>query len=195
MLVHLVRHGEVDNPQGLVYGALPRFGLSIRGQRQAELAARHLADRPIAAVWSSPLERALRTAEVIAHPHGLAVKVDNTLVEWDHQGWTGLRWDHLPVERPGQLEAYLADPTQLDFAGESLDELARRIEQAIGRAADITPGELVVVGHQDPLQAGLLQLTGRPLHQLHQDPPQHASIITLRPGTPWIELGRWLPEG
>ena len=195
MLVHLVRHGEVENPQGLVYGALPHFGLSSRGQRQAELAARHLANLPLGAVWSSPLERALRTAEAIARPHRLPVEVDSDLVEWDHQGWTGLRWDQLSEERPGQLEAYLRDPTQLDFAGETIAELARRIVNAITRAAGATRGDLVVVGHQDPLQAGRLKLTGRPLRQLHQDPPGHASIITLQAGEPWRELGRWQPKG
>ncbi len=194
VLVHLVRHGEVENPEGLVYGDLPGFGLSARGRRQAQAAAQRLRLRPIVAVWSSPLERALRTAELIARHHQLPVRVEEELIEWRHDTWIGLPWDRLPELRPGELEAYLADPTDLSFVRESLADLAARVAGAIMAAIASGNGEAVVVGHQDPLQSARLLLTGTDLHRLHLDAPQHASIITLQPGDPWTEVERWQPE-
>ena len=68
--VHLVRHGEVHNPDHLVYASLPGFTLSERGEAQARAVARYLGRQPIVGVWSSPLERALRTAEPLAQRVG-----------------------------------------------------------------------------------------------------------------------------
>jgi broad specificity phosphatase PhoE len=79
--VHLVRHGEVENPGRTLYGRLPGFHLSEHGRQQAAAVARVLSARPVVAVWSGPLERALETAELIAEPHGLVVKVDERLSE------------------------------------------------------------------------------------------------------------------
>ena len=61
--LHLVRHGEVENPRGVIYGRLPGYNLSERGRRQAAAAARRLRDADLAAVWASPLERAQETAQ------------------------------------------------------------------------------------------------------------------------------------
>ena len=60
-VVHLLRHGEVYNPEHILYGRLPGYQLSLRGRQQAELAAKFLAARPIGYVVSSPLERARQT--------------------------------------------------------------------------------------------------------------------------------------
>ena len=108
--VHLVRHGEVDNPQHVVYAALPGFELSELGRLQAKEAARYLSRQPIVAVWSSPLERSLSTAAVIASRSGLPVSVDADLTEWKiADGWAGIVWEDLPIRRPGELEAYLEE--------------------------------------------------------------------------------------
>ncbi|MGH2820699.1 MAG: histidine phosphatase family protein, partial [Actinomycetota bacterium] len=79
--VHLVRHGEVENPRGIIYGRLPGYNLSERGQRQAGAAADRLAGERIGAVWSSPLERAQETAAAIASPHALEVVTDDRITE------------------------------------------------------------------------------------------------------------------
>ncbi|MFB0944461.1 MAG: histidine phosphatase family protein, partial [Candidatus Nanopelagicales bacterium] len=61
--VHLLRHGEVYNPQGVLYGRLPGYFLSDLGRKMADRAASALANRDIATVISSPMERAQQTAE------------------------------------------------------------------------------------------------------------------------------------
>lgn len=195
-VVHLVRHGEVENPRGVVYADLPGFGLTERGRHQARLAGEHLANRAVVAVWSSPLQRALETAGEIARRFGLPVLVDDQLTEWKLTGrWAGTPWVELPARFPGELEAYLDFPTRLPFSPESVEALARRVVGVISRISSVHPGgEVVVVSHQDPIQAARLHLTGGDLADLNLDKPEHASVITLRPGTPWEEVWVMSPE-
>src|SRR5262245_11847216 len=76
-----MRHGEVHNPGGILYGRLPDFPLSGRGQEQAEKVAVALSDHDIVAVIASPLQRAQETAAPIALGHGLEVLTDDDLIE------------------------------------------------------------------------------------------------------------------
>lgn len=193
--IHLVRHGEVHNPEHVVYADLPGFGLSPLGLAQARETARYLGSAPIVAVWSSPLQRALETAAPIAARAGVSVSVDDRLTEWALlKEWAGLRWDDLAEERPGQLEAYLADPTESKLGSETLSALARRITNAVRDVNQRhTDGDVVIVSHQDPVQAGRLALTGRELSTLHRDKPTHGSVITLTPGDSWHEVSYWEP--
>jgi broad specificity phosphatase PhoE len=195
-LVHLVRHGEVDNPGEIVYADLPGFRLSDRGRSQASRTARHLGSQPVVAVWSSPLERALQTAAIIASRFGLPVLVDDALTEWrlSHR-WAGTRWDELDRRFPGELDAYMHDPADLSFSPESLIELAGRVRGAVETIASRhDAGDVVVVGHQDPIQAARLALTGRSLVGLQNDKPGHATVITLRPRDGWREIASFTPE-
>lgn len=194
-LVHLVRHAEVENPDHLVYAALPGFPLSERGRRQARETARYLGSRPVVAVWSSPLERALETSSIIAARLTVPVRVEPDLVEWRlADGWAGICWEDLPEQRPGELEAYLATPWDLPFSPESLEALAERVADAVVSLHHRHPeGDVVVVSHQDPVQAARIRLTGGDLRRLGVDKPAHGSVVTLRPGSPWREEIRWEP--
>jgi broad specificity phosphatase PhoE len=80
-VVHMLRHGEVYNPTRILYGRLPGFRLSSLGEQMAQAAATALARRDVTHVISSPLERALQTAEPIAKEFGLPVEVDERLIE------------------------------------------------------------------------------------------------------------------
>lgn len=193
--VHLVRHGEAHNPAEVVYDSLPGFPLSRAGSVQARSVSRYLGSQPIVAVWSSPLQRALETATPIANRAGVPVLVDEELIEWSLLSrWAGTRWADLPTTHPGELEAYLDHPGVLDFADETLEMLAKRMTGAIKRIEGRSDaGDVVVVGHQDPIQAARLALTGRSLSGLHSNKPTHASVITLAPGPSWRELSFWEP--
>lgn len=190
-VAYLVRHGEVENPDGVVYADLPGYGLSEFGRTQAAEAARWLPSD--ATVVSSPLQRAVETARFIAD--GDPVLVDDELTEW-HLGrhWAGEVWARLDEVFPGELTAYLNHPHDLSFADESLAALANRIAGAIERHRRSVTGPLVVVSHQDPIQAGRLALTGKPLSSLQNDKPGHASVITLEfDDGRWRELELWEP--
>ncbi|NMH98000.1 histidine phosphatase family protein, partial [Pseudonocardia acidicola] len=79
-LVHFLRHGEVHNPAGVLYGRLPGFRLSENGRGQAEKVAKVLAEADLAAVVASPLQRAQETAAPIADTHGLRIVTEDGLI-------------------------------------------------------------------------------------------------------------------
>lgn len=194
-LVHLVRHAEVENPEHLVTGSLPGFGLSPHGLDQARRVGRYLGPRAVVAIWSSPLERALRTAEEIAGRSGVPVRVDQDLREWDLlERWRGRAWSALSDEFPGELDSYLEHPQDLPFSPETLDQLAERVVRVARRLdAEHPHGDVVVVSHQDPIQAARLRLTGSSVDGLQEQRPAHASVVTLRPGVVWAEETAWDP--
>lgn len=80
-VVHLVRHGEVHNPDGVLYGRRGGYHLSELGRQMADRVAEHLADRDITHVVASPLERAQETAQPVAKSHGLDLATDGRLIE------------------------------------------------------------------------------------------------------------------
>ena len=80
-VVHLLRHGEVENPTKVLYGRMPGFRLSSLGEQMAKAAAQSLAGRDITHVVASPLERAVQTAEPIAAQFSLEIEVDDRLIE------------------------------------------------------------------------------------------------------------------
>lgn len=81
-IIHLIRHGEVHNPEQVHYGRLPNFRLSHNGERQAQAAADFMRGRALAAIFSSPQQRTQQTAAFIAahHPH-LSVQIDERINE------------------------------------------------------------------------------------------------------------------
>ena len=166
-VVHLVRHGEVDNPQGVLYGRIPGYHLSETGRLMAKAAADFLAGRDITVLRSSPLERALETAEPIAAEFGLPIAVDDRLIEpWNH--FEGLRF----AVGDGALRQprhwlKLRNPFRPSW-GEPYEQVAKRVLAAVSDAAKAADGhEAVCVSHQLPIWVARRSAEGR---QLWHDP-------------------------
>ena len=191
--VHLIRHGEVFNPNHVVYADLNGFNLSPTGVLQAHAAGKHLADHEIDVVLSSPLARARQTATAVARHHGLEPVIAGDLTETrQYPLWTGQRWDDLDQLFPGQVDRYLADASVLDDVEETIAAVAARVVGAIEGAISKGADSVVVVGHQDPTQAARLLMTKRSLSELLFDPPKHASITTLVGShRSWTEQAVW----
>jgi len=145
---------------------------------------------------TSPLLRAVETAEVIGRRLGLPAIPDLRLTEWRlGVRWNGVVWEDLPSVFPGELEAYLDHPAHLPFSPESLAEAAERIAALVDELGEREPGAAaVLVSHQDPVQAARLFLTGGDLATLHHHKPGHAAVVTLLPGDPWREAACWEPS-
>jgi broad specificity phosphatase PhoE len=150
-VVHLLRHGEVFNPEGILYGRLPGFHLSDNGRHQAEIVAKALTDADLAAVVSSPLERAQETAAPIAEAHGLPVGTDERLIE------AGNRFEGKKVSvGDGALRSprhwpLLRDPFTPSW-GEPYLRVAHRMFGAVHRARELGEGrEVLCVSHQLPI--------------------------------------------
>jgi broad specificity phosphatase PhoE len=195
-LVHLVRHGHVHNPRKVVYGRLAGFHLSEDGRRQAEAAAEHLSARRVARVYSSPLERARATADVIAQRTGAEVEVRDAVIETDvGDGWLGRPWSEVRSRRSAQWNSYLHRPHEVDFMGETFEEAGRRVAAEVRALAAGHPGEeIVVVSHGDPLKAGILALTGGHVRDLHRHPVPTGGIVTVEVGEGAARVvSRWTP--
>jgi broad specificity phosphatase PhoE len=145
-VVHFLRHGEVFNPDHVLYGRLPGFRLSALGEQMAAQAATSLAGRDIALVRSSPLERARQTAQPLADVLGLEPGIDDRLIEstnvfeGSRGGWT----------KPANWR-YLTNPIRPSW-GEPYADVAARMLAACADARDAATGrEAVLVSHQLPI--------------------------------------------
>jgi broad specificity phosphatase PhoE len=150
-IVHLVRHGEVENPRGVIYGRLPGYHLSEDGRMMAKAAADFLAARDVTVLRTSPLERARETAEPIAAQFGLEAVVDERLIEpWNHfEGMTfGVGDGSLRLPKHW---LYLRNPFRPSW-GEPYREVAARMLAATWDAAKAAGRhEGVCVSHQLPI--------------------------------------------
>jgi broad specificity phosphatase PhoE len=150
-VVHLLRHGEVHNPEGILYGRLPGFRLSDDGVRQAEVVADYLSDHDVVHVAASPLQRAQQTAEPIAARHGLEVVTDEGLMEATSlfEG-TAISVGDGTLRNPRHWPK-LYNPFRPSW-GEPYREIASRMLAAAHRARDRAAGhEAVCVSHQLPI--------------------------------------------
>ena len=150
-VVHLMRHGEVANPDGVLYGRLPGYHLSELGRQMAERVAEHLAERDVTHVVASPLERAQETATPIAKAHGLALDTDGRLIEADNvfQGKTFGVGDGA-LRRPENWK-HLVNPFKPSWGEPYVDQVVRMMG-ALDAAKDAARGhEAVVVSHQLPI--------------------------------------------
>lgn len=148
-VVHVVRHGEVQNPEGILYGRLPGYHLSERGRAMAQATADHLADRDVVYVVASPLERAQETAEPIAAAHGLDVGSDDNLLESGNR-FQGRTVDRRMIASPSNWPAFV-NPLKPSW-GESYEHIAGRMRVALDEAREHSEGhEGVMVSHQLPI--------------------------------------------
>ena len=162
-VVHLLRHGEVYNPEGVLYGRLPGYLLSDLGHEMAVQAATALAEHDITAVITSPMERAQQTAQPIAAKHGLEIQTDPLLIEADNifEGQRVSVGDGV-LKQP-KTWRHLWNPFRPSW-GEPYVEVASRMTAAVNAARDQVRGhEAVLVSHQLPIWVARLAAEDRRL--------------------------------
>src|ERR1035438_3507635 len=162
-VVHLLRHGEVYNPQGILYGRIPGFHLSEDGRLMAKAAADFLAGRNVVALRSSPLDRALETAAPLSALFGLELTIDDRLIEPSN-----------PVEGttfgPGPGAPRTPAPWGCRYNpcrpswGEPYASIAARMFEVMTEVARAARGhEAVCVSHQLPIWTARRAAEGKPL--------------------------------
>ena len=170
----LLRHGQTDLSRQRRYSGRGNPELTDTGRRQAADAARYLAGKGgIAAVVTSPLQRAYDTAAAAAGALGLPVTVDDDLIETDFGEWEGCTFAEASERHPELHGRWLRDTALAPPGGESFAEVAQRVSRARDRiAAEHGPATILVVSHVTPIKT-LLQvaLAAGPsvLHRLHLD--------------------------
>lgn len=150
-VVHLLRHGEVHNPGGVLYGRLPGFRLSEDGVAMAHAAAEAVRGRDVAEVVASPLQRAQETASPIAGVFGLGVATDERLLEsTNHFEGKPFGVGDGALKHPANWP-YLVNPFQPSW-GEPYQVVAARMLAAVRDVRDRVRGhEAVCVSHQLPI--------------------------------------------
>ncbi len=176
-LVHLLRHGEVHNPQGILYGRSGGYHLSDLGLQMAERVADRIGERDITHIVSSPLERAQETAAPLAAVRGVTVQLDDRVIE------SGNLFEGQPFDlrdsilRRPKIWWALRNPLRPSW-GEPYKEVVARMRAAVEDARESAAGhEAVVVSHQLPIWVTRLDAEGRSF--LHDPRKRHCTLCSV----------------
>lgn len=178
---HLVRHASYDLLGRVLAGRTPGHSLNRTGQAEAEALAEALAERPIAAVFSSPLERARETAHPVAARHDLRVAIDPTLDEIDFGEWTGLTLDELHADPAWRRFNAFRSTTPIPGGETMLAVQARAVAALIRMRSSFPEGEVVAVSHGDVIKAILAHFLALPLDLISriEVAPASRSVVVL----------------
>lgn len=181
--IHLVRHGEVHNPEHILYGRLPRFGLNRRGRRQARRAAEWLNRRELAALFSSPMLRARQTAQAVIDGNPKLIVHISAWLNEVHTSYAGRPGAEIDARGgdvyTGSGDGYEQPP---DIVGRA-EKFCRRVRNRYmgGQVAAVTHGDIItfmglwVLGFElTPANKTRLRQAGFPAAY-----PAHASVTTL----------------
>ncbi len=180
-LLLLIRHGENDYVKtGRMAGRLPGVHLNERGQQQVHELAEALAKAPIQAIYSSPIERAMETAEPLAAKLGLQVNVRPGLLETNIGEWSGMELK--AVRKLPEWKTVQSAPSRFRFpGGESFAEIQSRLVNEIESIAKgYKGGELVAcISHADPIKLIVAYYMGMPLDHFQRLGCDTASVTML----------------
>lgn len=189
MRIIFVRHGETEHNRESRYQGHADSVLSALGRSQATRAGERLKREKIAAVYSSDLSRALRTAECVAAPHGLTVQTDPDLRECSFGEWENLTVSEIGERYPELYRNYLRDSVAHRApGGERLEHLRERVAAAVESIARDHPNEtVVVVTHGGPIRAFLCHAFGAELTTFRRISTDNCGITVFSR----IPEGRW----
>lgn len=175
--IYLIRHAEVDNPRGIYYGRLPNFGLSQDGIRQAKELKKYFKNKNISRIYSSPLLRARKTAEIISGGK-IPISYSPKLLESDLKKWEGTEYDK---RDPEEVEDFVKDPIRSSAAlGESYLCVQQRMLDKVFEILEKHNGEnIIVVSHADPIITVKLYFEKKSLFEITKVRLRNASITTL----------------
>jgi broad specificity phosphatase PhoE len=170
-IIHLVRHGEVDNPQSLRYGRMPGFHLSESGRKQVESLNSFFIPRKIAHIYSSPLERTQQTATLLglAFPH-VRISLDARILE----NKTAATFEG----KPRRIGFYY--PTHETIDAETADEIILRFWHFMEEKITQHNGqEIIAVSHSDPIALIYTKLVYNTTRILKGHYPWYASVYSF----------------
>jgi broad specificity phosphatase PhoE len=172
-LIYLLRHGSTALNREVPYRLQGRGldpELDAEGIDQARRAAEVLRPLKITHMFTSPLLRAIQTAEWLARTHGLSPTIIDDLIEASLGEWEGLTWDAAQASHPAQYAAFHKNPGTVPYpGGESFLDAQKRMVPTLGRLAQAHPGErIAVVSHNITNRAYLAGLLGIPIDRARE---------------------------
>lgn len=186
----LIRHAENDYVRsGKLAGWTPGVHLNDEGKRQAEALGQRLAAAGLRAIYSSPLERAVETAQaIVSHCAGLEIQIEEDIGEVRYGDWTGQRLRQLVRTRLWQVVQHC--PSRARFPkGESIREMQARAVGAIERIAECHRGVTVaVISHGDVIKAIVAHYSGMPLDLFQRIVIAPASVSIIGVHRAWANI-------
>ena len=181
----LIRHGTNDYQESdILAGWTPGVHLNREGRAQAESLAQRLSPVEVEAIYASPLERTLETAEIVAAPHGLPVAVREGLGEVRFGRWAGQSLERLRRRRLWRA-MQIAPSTARFPGGESPREMQARVVAELEELRASHPRQtVVVVSHADTIKAAVAFYIGLPLDLFQRLVVSPASLTVLELGSP-----------
>jgi len=176
----LIRHATNDWVGKRIAGWTPGVSLNEEGQRQAAQLSGWLEPVPLEAIYSSPLERALETAEPIASSHGLDIEIRDSIGESRYGELDGKRIEE--IFKSELWEQWLRHPSRTRFPGaETTYEVQVRVVAALEQILQDHPeGNIAVVSHADPVRVAVAHFIGLPLDLVGRLWVSPASVTTMR---------------
>ena len=183
-LIYLLRHGEVVGAETRRFIGHLDVPLSPVGERQCAVQAARLERVPLAAVFSSDLTRARRSAEIIGAPHGLAPTIVPALREMNMGRWDGLTAGEIRAREPEAFADWMSRVGEFPFPeGESVPDLLKRVAPAFDAIVAAHPGQAVaIVAHGGPNRALLCRALDVPLGRLLAFGQDYGALSVLQGG-------------
>jgi alpha-ribazole phosphatase len=196
--IYLIRHGQTESNHNKIYQGRIDTELNEAGKIQAAATARHLAAQPLAAVYSSPLKRALATAEAVAEAHALPVRVAADLQEMDFGLWEGLSFEQIQSAFPQLAAQWLDTFYEVDLPeGESFTKLGQRVGVPFRSIVSDHQGqEVALIAHGGVNCVIICDCLGLPYSQLRTLWQDNGALSLLETdGCVWrLVLNNYLPN-
>lgn len=179
-LIHLVRHGEVHNPEGILYGRLPGYHLSELGHSMAAAAAASLGGHPIAKLYASPLQRAQESAKPWSESFDLPIVTEGRLIEPTNK-FEGKKFEFGPaVLLHPQAWPWVINPLKPSWGEAYLSVIGRMLAAMEDARLSVDTGEVVMVSHQMPIVMVQRAVEGKsPIHDPRKRRCSLSSITTF----------------
>jgi phosphoserine phosphatase len=161
--IYITRHGETDWNVQKIFRGHADIDLNANGRKQAEALATFLRSIKMNAIYSSPLERALRTSQIIANSqHRLRLETDIDLVDFNYGEWQGVAEEEVKEKYPDLYNRWLKEPHHVKIpGGENLNDVKKRVVRVANSiAAEHETGNILIVSHRIPLKVLILSLLG-----------------------------------
>ena len=178
-----LRHGQAkNNTERVLTGRTPGVPLTEEGVDQAEKAAKFLEEMNISAIYSSPIERAKNTAEIVGKHNSIDVRIDDRLIELDMGKFTGKPYDEIFSSHGNVFMKFYSGELEIAHNGvETFEEVKKRIRDMVDHVIDNHPDEnVVLVTHMDPIKAMLSTVVSFSPENLYELIIPNASLNIFR---------------
>ena len=178
-----LRHGQaINNTQRILAGRTPGVPLTEKGVDQAEKAAKFLEDMNISAIYSSPIERAKNTADIVGKHNSIDVRIDDRLIELDMGKFTGMPYDEIFSSHGNVFMKFYNGELEIAHNGvETFADVKKRVLGMVDHVIENHPDEnVVLVTHMDPIKAMLSTIVSLSPENLYELIIANASLNIFR---------------